>query len=114
MQEIGLKAIYPKPHLSIGNKLHKKYPYLLRGLLIDRPGQVWSEDITYIRLEKGFGYLTAIIDGFSRYILAWRLSNLLDTDFCLEALEEALRKGNPEILTSIKESNLQVVNLSSF
>lgn len=100
MQEMGLEAIYPKPNLSMGNKIHKKYPYLLRGYAINRPGQVWSEDITYIRLEKGFGYLTAIIDWFSRYVLSWRLSNLLDTDFCLEALEEALRKGCPEIFNT--------------
>lgn len=100
MQEMGLEAIYPKPHLSIGNKEHKKYPYLLRNLNIERPGQVWSEDITYIRLEKGFGYLTAIIDWFSRYVLSWRLSNLLDTDFCLEALDEALGKGRPEIFNT--------------
>ena len=100
MQEMGLEAIYPKPNLSVGNKTHRKYPYLLRGLLIERPRQVWSEDITYIRLEKGFGYLTAIIDWFSRYVLSWRLSNLLDTDFCLEALDEALEKGHPEIFNT--------------
>ena len=100
MQEMGLEPIYPKPNLSIGNKMDKKYPYLLRGVLIDRVGQVWSEDITYIRLEQGFGYLTAIIDWFSRYVLSWRLSNLLDADFCLEALEEALGKGRPEIFTT--------------
>jgi putative transposase len=100
MQEMGLEAIYPKPNLSVGNKQHKKYPYLLKDLLIERPGQVWSEDITYIRLEKGFGYLTAIIDWFSRYVLSWRLSNLLDTDFCIETLEEALGKGRPEIFNT--------------
>ncbi len=100
MQEMGLEAVYPKPKLSLGNKAHKKYPYLLKGFLVDRPGRVWSEDITYIRLEKGFGYLTAIIDWFSRYVLSWRLSNLLDTDFCLEALNEALEKGRPEIFNT--------------
>ncbi len=100
MQGMGLEAIYPKPNLSMGNKMHKKYPYLLRGLLIDRPRQVWSADITYIRLEKGFGYLTAIIDWFSRYVLSWRFSNMLDGDFCLEALNEALSKGCPEIFNT--------------
>jgi len=100
MQEMGLEAIYPKPNLSLGNKMHKKYPYLLRDYVIDKPGQVWSEDITYIRLEKGFGYLTAIIDWFSRYVVSWRLSNLLDADFCVEALEEALKKGCPEIFNT--------------
>ena len=100
MQEMGLEAIYPKPNLSLGNRMHKKYPYLLREYTIDRPGQVWSEDITYIRLEKGFGYLTAIIDWFSRYVVSWRLSNLLDADFCVEALEEALKKGCPDIFNT--------------
>lgn len=100
MQEMGLEAIYPKPNLSLGNRMHKKYPYLLREYTIDRPDQVWSEDITYIRLEKGFGYLTAIIDWFSRYVVSWRLSNLLDADFCVEALEEALKKGCPDIFNT--------------
>jgi putative transposase len=100
MQEMGLESIYPKPNLSKSNKLHKKYPYLLRGFLINKPGQVWSEDITYVRLEKGFAYLTAIIDWFSRYVLSWRLSNLLDSDFCLETLDEALRQGKPDIFNT--------------
>ena len=100
MQRMGLEAIYPKPKLSIGNKQHLKYPYLLRNILIDRPEQVWSEDITYIRLNKGFVYLTAIIDWFSRYVVSWKVSNLLDTSFCLEALEEALREGTPEIFNT--------------
>jgi len=100
MQKMGIEAIYPKSNLSKGNKLHKKYPYLLKDYSIDRPGQVWSGDITYIRLEKGFGYLTAIIDWFSRYVLSWRLSNLLDANFCLEALEEALKKGCPEVFNT--------------
>lgn len=100
MQRMGLEAIYPKPRLSMGNKQHLKYPYLLRNILIDRPEQVWSEDITYIRLNKGFVYLTAIIDWFSRYVVSWKVSNLLDTSFCLEALEEALREGTPEIFNT--------------
>lgn len=97
MREMGLEAIYPKKNVSIANKEHRKYPYLLRGLSISDSEQVWSEDITYIRVKKGFVYLTAIIDWFSRYVVSWRLSNLLSTDFCLEALEEALTKGKPEI-----------------
>lgn len=100
MQEMGLEAIYPKPNLSRRNKMHKVYPYLLKGYQIDRPGQVWSEDITYIRLEKGFGYLTAIIDWFSRYVISWRLSNLLDAGFCVETLNEALIEGCPDIFNT--------------
>ena len=100
MQQMGLEAIYPKKKTSGGNRAHKKYPYLLNGLSIERPGQVWSVDITYLRLEKGFGYLTAIIDWFSRYVLSWRLSNLLDVDFCLEALKAALELGCPEIFNT--------------
>lgn len=100
MQKMGIEAIYPKKNLSKANKEHNKYPYLLEDLKINRPEQVWSEDITYIRLEKGFVYLTAIIDWFSRYVVSWKLSNLLSTDFCIEALEEALRKGIPDIFNT--------------
>jgi putative transposase len=87
---MGLHAIYPKRSLSAGNAAHKKYPYLLKGLLIDRPNQVWCTDITYIRLAQGFCYLVAVMDWHSRFVLSWRLSNTLDTSFCSEALEEAL------------------------
>lgn len=90
MQQMGLEAIYPKPRLSANELQHKVYPYLLRGLVVATPDQVWSTDITYIRLRAGFLYLVAILDWFSRYVLAWRLSNTLDVAFCLEALEEAL------------------------
>lgn len=101
MRIMDISAIYPKKNLSIPNKAHKKYPYLLRGLLIDRPNQVWSTDITYIRLKKGFVYLTAIIDWHSRYVLSWRISTTLDSTFCIEALNEALYKcGNPEIFNT--------------
>ena len=100
MTDLGLQAIYPKPNTSRADKSHKKYPYLLRGYPIIRPGQVYSTDITYVRLEGGFVYLCAVIDWHSRYVLSWRLSNTLDTDFCLEALEEALRKGVPEIFNT--------------
>jgi putative transposase len=100
MADLGLQAIYPKPNTSKGNKLHKKYPYLLKDFPIVRPGQVYSTDITYVRLEGGFAYLCAVIDWHSRYVLSWRLSNTMDTEFCLEALEEALRKGVPEIFNT--------------
>jgi putative transposase len=97
---MGIEAIYPKPNLSQPNAEHKIYPYLLRDYTISRANEVWSSDITYIRLRGGFVYLTAVIDWFSRYVLSWRLSNSLDTHFCLEALEEALEKGRPEIFNT--------------
>jgi putative transposase len=100
MRLMGIQAIYPKPRLSIGGKDHKIYPYLLKGLTINRPDQVWCADITYIRLTHGFVYLVAIMDWYSRRVLSWRLSNTLDTDFCLEALEEALEHGKPEIFNT--------------
>jgi putative transposase len=98
---MGLEAIYPKPRLSLPNgAAHRIYPYLLRGLRIDRPNQVWSADITYIRLSQGFVYLVAILDWFSRYMLSWSLSTTLDAWFCLQALREALRTGTPEIFNT--------------
>jgi putative transposase len=97
---MGLEAIYPKPNLSRKHSGHTIYPYLLRGYTIDRPNQVWSADITYIRMTKGFVYLTAIIDWYSRYVLSWRLSNTLDSHFCVEALKEALEQGCPEIFNT--------------
>jgi len=101
MQEMGIKPIYPKQNTSIPNKEHKVYPYLLRGLDINRPDQVWATDITYIRMEKGFCYLVAIIDWHSRYILSYRISTMLDTSFCIEALQEALDKyPAPEIFNT--------------
>jgi len=100
MQIMGLQAIYPRPRTSRPDKEHKKYPYLLKGLKIDRPNQVWASDITYIPMEKGFLYLVVIMDWYSRCILAWRLSNSLDSEFCNEALQEALQKGQPEIFNT--------------
>ena len=100
MRLMGLEAIYPKPNLSIANKEHKKYPYLLRNLVVDRPNQAWAGDITYIPMPKGFGYLFAIIDWFSRYVIAWELSNLLDTDFCLQALKRGILGVKPEIFNT--------------
>lgn len=100
MRIMGIEAIYQKPNLSKPHPAHKIYPYLLRGLKIERPNQVWSTDITYIRMRNGFLYLTAVIDWYSRYILAWRLSNSLDGLFCREVLLEALLKAIPEIFNT--------------
>lgn len=101
MREMGLKAIYPKPNLSKPAPGHEIYPYLLRGLEITHPNQVWATDITYIRLQGGFVYLVAVIDLFSRKVLSWELSNTLDVQFCLDALDEALENyGKPEIFNS--------------
>jgi putative transposase len=101
MQLMGLEAIYPKPRTSKPHPAHKIYPYLLRNLNIDRPNQVWAADITYIPLKRGFMYLVAVMDWYSRKVLAWRLSNTLDADFCVSALEEAIRMyGCPEIFNT--------------
>jgi len=97
---MGLEAIYPKPRLSAARAGHRVYPYLLRDVTIQRPDQVWSTDITYVPLACGFMYLAAILDWFSRYVLAWRLSNTLDGSFCLEMLEEALSRGRPEVFNT--------------
>jgi putative transposase len=100
MERMGISAIYPKPNTSWAHPAHKKYPYLLRDVEIDRVGQVWSTDITYIPLERGFAYLVAVIDWHSKYVLSWRLSNTMDVSFCVDALQEALRKGTPEVFNS--------------
>jgi putative transposase len=97
MKIMGIEAIYPKRNLSIGISPVKKYPYLLKNMKITRPNQVWSTDITYIKLVNGFLYLVAVIDWYSRYVISWELSNTLGIDFCLEALEEALKLGTPNI-----------------
>jgi putative transposase len=100
MRQMGLVAIYPKPRLSAGRKEHKIYPYLLRNVQVRRPNQVWATDITYVRLARGFMYLVAILDWYSRYVVSWRLSNSLEESFCIEALEEALAWQCPEIFNS--------------
>jgi len=100
MRTMGLKAIYRRPRTSQPAPGHKVYPYLLSGMEITRPNQVWAADITYIPMARGFLYLVAIIDWYSRYVLSWRLSNTLDADFCVEALEEALKKGKPDIFNT--------------
>jgi putative transposase len=100
MRLMGLEAVYPKPRLSAGGAGHKVYPYLLRNVAIERVNQVWSTDITYIPMPNGFMYLTAVMDWHSRYVLSWRLSNTLDVEFCLEALDEALGQGCPEVFNT--------------
>jgi putative transposase len=99
-QLIGLETVYPKPRLSLAGEPGSHYPYLLRGMSIHQIDQVWSCDITYIRLARGFVYLMAIIDWFSWFVLAWELSITLDTSFCLEALDRALQAARPEIFTT--------------
>jgi putative transposase len=100
MALMGIEAVYAKPKLSQPGEGHKIYPYLLRGVGVDRVNQVWSTDITYIRMAQGFVYLVAVMDWFSRYVLSWRLSLTLELDFCIEALRGALRRGRPEVFNS--------------
>jgi putative transposase len=100
MRLMGLEAVYPKPKLSLPGQGHKVFPYLLRDVKIDRVDQVWSTDITYVPMPSGFMYLAAIIDWYSRYVIAWRLSNTLDGSFCLELLDEALGQGRPEVFNT--------------
>src|SRR3954451_13610630 len=100
MRLMGLEAIYPKPRLSLAGKGHRIYPYLLRGVKVERRDQVWSTDITYVPMASGFMYLAAVIDWFSRYVIAWRLSNTLDGAFSLEMLDEALGRGRPEVFNT--------------
>src|SRR5258707_9338669 len=100
LRQMGLMAVYPKPRLSQPGEPIVRYPYVLRGLPIDRNNQVWSTDITYIRLKGGFLYLVAIIDWFSRYVLAWQTSITLETAFCLEALDQAFQNATPEIFNT--------------
>lgn len=100
MRSMGLQAIYRKPRTTQASAAHKKYPYLLRNLTITHPNHVWSTDITYVPMSHGFLYLVAIMDWYSRYVLTWRLSNTLDGEFCLEALDEALSYSKPEIFNS--------------
>jgi len=101
MQRMGIEAVYRRPNTSKPAPGHKIYPYLLRGLTIDRPNQVWATDITYIPMARGFVYLCAIMDWFARRILAWRLSNTMEAEFCIEALEDALAKhGKPGIFNT--------------
>ena len=100
MRMMGLQAITPGPHTSKPAPGHKIYPYLLRGVAIERVNQVWGTDITYIPLQKGFMFLTAVIDWYSRYVLAWELSNTLEGSFCVSALEQSLMVGKPEVFNT--------------
>jgi putative transposase len=100
MREMNIQALYPRPCTSLRNEAHKIYPYLLKDLSIEYPDQAWATDITYLRLPTGFVYLVALIDWHSRYIISWRLSNTMDTHFCLEMLREALPRRKPEILNT--------------
>lgn len=111
MRRMGLEAIYPKPRLSVpGGSEHRIYPYLLRAARIERPNQVWSADITYIRLSRGFVYLMAILDWFSRYVVSWSLSTTRDAWFCVEALREALGAARPEIFNTDQGSQFTSVD----
>jgi putative transposase len=100
LRVMGLEAIYPKPKLSTADRQHKVYPYLLRDVPIKRVDQVWSTDITYVPMPHGFMYLAAIVDWYSRYVIAWRLANTLDGEFCLDMLDEALSSGKPEVFNT--------------
>jgi putative transposase len=100
MGVLGIEALYPKPNLSRPAPGHRVYPYLLRGLAIERPNQVWSTDITYVPMRGGFLYLVAVMDWFSRFVLSWELSNTADAQFCRWALEAALSQGQPQIFNS--------------
>ena len=100
MRAMGLEAIYRKPNTSKPAPEHRIYPYLLKGVTVDRVNQVWAADITYLPMSRGFLYLVAIMDWHSRYVLAWKLSNTLEADFCIDALKEALSKGQPEIFNT--------------
>ncbi len=100
MQAMGIQAVYPQPKLSQPGEGHKIYPYLLRGVEVTRVNQVWSTDITYIRMANGFVYVVAVMDWYSRYVLSWSLSVTMELDFCVAALKRALRRGRPEIFNS--------------
>jgi putative transposase len=100
LRQLGLQAIYPKPNTSKSHPKHPIYPYLLKNLAITGPGQVWSTDITYIRLHHGYCYLVAVIDWYSRYVISWRLSATMESPFCIEALQAALVQGKPSIFNS--------------
>ena len=110
LRALGLMAIYAKPRLSFNPSAHRRFPYLLKNLPIVRPNQVWSTDITYIRLRDGFVYLAAVLDWYSRYVLAWELSITLEADFCVAVLERALTSQRPEIFNT--DQGIQFTNAS--
>ena len=100
LEVLGIQAVYPKPKLSQSGEGHRIYPYLLSGTPVERVNQVWSTDITYIRMAQGFLYLVAVMDWYSRFVLSWSLSLTMEVDFCVEALKRALRRGRPDIFNS--------------
>ena len=112
MRQMGLQAIYQKPRTSIADPEHKKYPYLLGGITIDRPGQVSASDITYIPMARGFLYLVAVIDWHSRFVLSWRLSNTMESSFCAEALTDSFSYGIPEIFNTDQGSQFTSTNFT--
>jgi putative transposase len=113
MRVMGIEAIYPKRRTTWPGAGHKIYPYLLRNVEVARPDQVWASDITYVPLRHGFLYLVAVMDWYSRYVLSWRLSNTLTGGFCLEALDEALSRGRPEIFNSDQGSQFTAAAFTS-
>ena len=113
LRKMGLVAIYPGPKLSIANPAHKIYPYLLRGVKIERVNQVWSTDVTYVRMPHGFVYLVAVIDWFSRYVISWEVSTSLSTSFCLSALNQALELGQPEIFNTDQGSQFTSLDFTA-
>jgi len=112
MKLMGIEAIYPQPKTSRRDHEHRVYPYLLSGLRVERPNQVWASDITYIPMEHGFLYLVAVLDWYSRYVVSWRLSNTLDGTFCLDVLEEALLIGTPEIFNTDQGSQFTATSFT--
>ena len=114
MRRMGLEAVYPRPKrgLSIPDKEHKIYPYLLKDVRITRPDQVWSTDITYIRMYRGWLYLVAVMDWFSRYVLSWELSVTLESEFCVSALQQALSLGRPEIFNTDQGSQFTCIDFT--
>lgn len=114
MRTLGIVAIYPGPNLSKNGRAHPQFPYLLTNLNIDKPNQVWGTDITYIRMHKGFVYLSAILDWYSRYIVAWQMSTSLDTDFCIETAKQALEIAIPDFINSdqgVQYTSIDWINL---
>ena len=115
MRQMGITALYPKKGTSRPGKGHRIYPYLLKGLTIERPNQVWAADITYIPMARGFVYLVVVMDWYSRKVLSWKLSNTMDSDFCVDALEEAVRQhGKPEIFNTDQGAQFTSEAFSSF
>jgi putative transposase len=115
MKRMGIEALYRRPNTSKPTPGHKVYPYLLRGLVIDRPNQVWATDITYIPMARGFIYLIAVIDWFTRRVLSWRVSITMEAAICIEAVEEALaRFGRPEIFNTDQGSQFTSLEFTNF